>query len=80
MRIGAGSFVGRVSGGSLLVPRKGHTWMSVYFPRSLQEVIAKIANGEDRSNSSMVRQLVKEALQGRGITIPEDEDDKGREQ
>lgn len=61
-------------GGLLPLPRKkgpGYTWASVHLPKQLHEVIFQLARDEDRSISGMMRRLAVEALEARGIVIPE---------
>ncbi len=60
--------------GGILLPRKKRedfTWRSVYFPNSWLPLILNLAQREDRSLSSMLRQLVRDGLTHRGVDVPE---------
>ncbi len=60
--------------GGVLVPRKKRedfTWRSVYFPVSWLPIILDLSQREDRSLSSMLRQLVRDGLTHRGVDVPE---------
>ncbi len=64
---------GHKSGG-VLVPRKKRedfTWRSVYFPVSWLPLILDLSQRDDRSLSSMLRQLVRDGLTHRGVDVPE---------
>ncbi len=65
---------GEHKSGGILVPRKKRedfTWRSVYFPSSWLPLILNIAQHEDRSLSSMLRQLVRDGLTHRGVDVPD---------
>ncbi len=83
----AGSAAGNATGsasGRVGLPRKKRedfTWRSVYFPVSWLSIIIDMAQREDRSLSSMLRQLVRDGLVHRGVEVPEppgEYNDEGR--
>lgn len=60
--------------GGITLPRKKRedfTWRSVYFPNAWLPLILSLAQKEDRSLSSMLRQLLRDGLTHRGIEVPE---------
>lgn len=68
------SHIARV-GGMAFVPRKGRphtTWLSLHVDKAVQEAVAREANKERRSQSSMGEILLIEALRARGVDISEE--------